>query len=181
LWDLRGERTGPAPDRAELERLWQRLAGKARSANQAVLLLAANPAHSIPFLRGRLKPAADVSRRVERLIGDLDDETFEVREKARASLEALGDAAEPAMRRALAKRPGLEARRRLERLLARVETGAAPGPLLRESRAVEALEQAGTAEARRLLRKLAGGAADAALTREARAALDRLGDRRRGG
>src|SRR5262249_54691138 len=77
LWDLGGERTGPAPDRAELERLWERLAGKARSANEAVLVLAAHPRHSVPFLRDRLKPAADVSRRIERLIADLDDDDFE--------------------------------------------------------------------------------------------------------
>jgi hypothetical protein len=46
--------------------------------------------------------------------------------------------------------------------------------LLRQSRAVEALERAGTPEAKTVLEKLGQGAADALVTREARAALGRM-------
>ena len=46
--------------------------------------------------------------------------------------------------------------------------------MLRQVRAVEALERAGTPEARAMLEKLGQGAADAPLTREARAALGRM-------
>jgi hypothetical protein len=45
-------------------------------------------------------------------------------------------------------------------------------------RALEVLELAGTAEARRLLRRLADGDGDAALRQEAKASLDRLGAER---
>jgi hypothetical protein len=45
---------------------------------------------------------------------------------------------------------------------------------LRQLRAIEVLERAGTAQAKKILSKLAGGAPDARLTREAKAALERL-------
>jgi hypothetical protein len=84
--------------------------------------------------------------------------------------------AEPAIRKALDGRPSAEQRRALEALL--------PGPALlhspeglRQVRAVEALERAGSVEARDLLKRLAGGVEGARLTREARAALDRLAGR----
>ncbi|HTU18889.1 MAG TPA: hypothetical protein VMG10_12590 [Gemmataceae bacterium] len=48
---------------------------------------------------------------------------------------------------------------------------------LRDSRALEVLEQLGTPEARGLLRRLADGAPEARLTREARAVLQRLAAR----
>jgi hypothetical protein len=68
-------------------------------------------------------------------------------------------------------------RRRAEGLLAKLR-GPAEGPeVLRALRAVEALELAGTAEARRLLAALAKGSAYDRQTREAEAALRRLGGR----
>jgi hypothetical protein len=52
--------------------------------------------------------------------------------------------------------------------------------VLRAVRAVEALELAGTGEARRVLEALAKGAGHDRLTREARAALRRLGGKAAG-
>jgi hypothetical protein len=49
---------------------------------------------------------------------------------------------------------------------------------LRLARAVEALERAGTVEARNLLKKLAAGQPGARLTEDARSALTRLAGRR---
>jgi hypothetical protein len=82
------------------------------------------------------------------------------------------DVAEPALRRALAGRPSLEVRQRLEKLLDQL---AHPSPdVLRALRAIEVLESVGTAEAKAVLGKLAAGQPGAGLTREAKAALRRL-------
>jgi hypothetical protein len=67
----------------------------------------------------------------------------------------------------------LEGRRQAERLLARHRGRLSPRRL-QQVRAVEALEHAGTAEARRLQEALAGGMPEARLTLEARATLRRL-------
>jgi hypothetical protein len=85
----------------------------------------------------------------------------------------LGEQAAPALEKALASRPSLEARRRL-RLLLRALEGTPSAEQLRQARAVQALEQAGTLDARTVLRRWAGGAPSARLTQDARAALRRL-------
>jgi hypothetical protein len=66
----------------------------------------------------RLKPDAPADpQRIAKLITDLDSEQFQVREKASQELEKMGEAAEPALLKALAGRPSEEARKRLERLV----------------------------------------------------------------
>ena len=111
--------------------------------------------------------------RLAGLIADLGSPRFADREAAESALEELGDQAAPALRRALEGRPGLEARRRIERLLDGLKDGSSP-TALRRSRAVQAMELAATAEAREVLRAWAAGAPEARLTREARAGLRRL-------
>jgi hypothetical protein len=101
----------------------------------------------------------------------------QVLEGAPAGLEELGPAAEPALRAARDARPAppgprRPARRRIEGLLEALAKPA--GERLRILGALEAVERAGTAEARDLLRSLAGGAPRAWLTQEARAAEARL-------
>jgi hypothetical protein len=63
-------------------------------------------------------------------------------------------------------------------LLEKAKNSDLTGESLRVSRAIEALEHAGTAAARELLNRLAAGAPGAWQTREAKSALRRL-DRRR--
>jgi WD40 repeat protein len=169
---------GPAarPTRPRLGALWADLAGGAPEAYQAVRALAAAPEQAVPYLRDRLRPVAPLTaadrERFARLLADLDSDAFTAREKAAAELERQGEAVEPLLRRALAGAPGPEVRRRLEKLLGALD--AQSPSRLRLLRAVEALEYAGGAEARRLLRELAGGAPGAWLTREAQASLGRL-------
>jgi len=87
-------------------------------------------------------------------------------------LTALKVAAVPALREALAGNLTLEARRRVEALLAHASpTVSEP---LRALRGVRILEQIATAEARRVLQTLARNDPETALAREARAALARL-------
>jgi WD40 repeat protein len=178
VWGLR-----PVPARLRhlgYERLWALLAADASTAGLAVQALAEDE-RSVPFLRGRLAPAKIDSARIARAIADLGSDEFTAREGAMKALATAGEAALPALRRALAARPSLEVRLRLEGLLERAEKGALSREQVRELRAVEALEQAGTPQARRLLEALAGGDADARLTREAKAALRRAGPGRKEG
>ena len=177
-------RQGPerAPDREELEALWNALekedAGKAHA---AIDKLAAAPEEMVPFFQKRMRPApAADAQHIARLIADLDSNRFAVREKARLGLENLGEAAEPALRKALASKPALSVHRQLEALLALLEKGPPPPDQLRTLRAITALERAATPQARRLLKELAGGAAEARLTRESRAALVRRAAHRAG-
>jgi RNA polymerase sigma factor (sigma-70 family) len=65
-------------------------------------------------------------------------------------------------------------RRRVAQLLDKVDSDVMTPDQLRGVRAVEALEYAGSGEARQLLQSLASGAAEARLTREAKASLARL-------
>jgi hypothetical protein len=114
------------------------------------------------------------TKRIERLIADLDDERFQVREQATRELQALAERAAPALRKAQAGKPTLEMRRRLDALLDRLDGTSPSTETVRQIRAVEALEFIGNAEARRLLDKLAAGPAETRLAQEAKAATVRL-------
>src|SRR5262249_41530798 len=109
-----------------------------------------------------------------RLLADLDSNRFAVREKATAALARLGELAEPDLRRTLRSRPQPETRRRLERLLQSLAEAIPTGERLQALRAVEVLEQIGTADARQVLQTLASGTPAAQLTQEAKASLERL-------
>ncbi|HEY7427506.1 MAG TPA: hypothetical protein VH682_24945, partial [Gemmataceae bacterium] len=102
-----------------------------------------------------------------------------VREKAATELEKLGPSALHALRKARDDRPALETRRRLEQLIEKQERAEwLPSPeRLRDRRALEVLERAGTSEAKDVLATLAGGAPGAWLTLDAKAALERLAQR----
>jgi RNA polymerase sigma factor (sigma-70 family) len=174
LWDLAPRQS--ADSRVTLSEWWADLTGQdAPKAYRAIHALAAHPTDSIALLRKHLRPAAPVDpKRLSRLIADLDSERFAVREDAVRQLEALGDLAGPALRRALRGGPSLEKSRRIEGLLGKLEAEKLTPEQLRAVRAVGVLEYAGTPGARRLLKELAGGAEGARLTREAKASLGRL-------
>jgi WD40 repeat protein len=171
-------RTPAGRSPAELEADWRDLAGDAAAGYAALGRLVASPGRTVPFLGKQLQSAKPVdARRIERLIADLDDGQFQVREQATRELEALAERAEPALRQARAGKPSAEARRRLDALLDRLDGARPSAETAREIRAVEALEWIGSPEARRLLDQLAAGPAEARLTREAREAAGRLARR----
>jgi dipeptidyl aminopeptidase/acylaminoacyl peptidase len=178
LWDLTGQAPGgklrPVDlTAAELEALWTDLAdADAARAYRAMGKLRAGSARSVPFLRTQLKPvvAAD-PQRVARLLRDLDSEVFARRKQASEDLAKLGEGAEPALRAALADKPSLEVRQRLEELIARTEF--LSPQRLRTLRSLEVLEHVPGTEARQLLQALAKGVEGTWLTREAQAALQR--------
>jgi WD40 repeat protein len=179
VWDLTGQAAGKALTAPELDVCWADLASDgAVLAQQTVRMLAGAPAQAVPYLDKRLQPVQIVDEaRVSRLIADLDNEEFAVREKASAELKNLGEGALPACRQALAKEPSAEVRSRLESLLkaqSEAWSGVSAEPL-RIVRALETLEFSGTIEAKQVLQRLARGAPGAALTEEAKAALGRMG------
>jgi hypothetical protein len=184
LWQVRGLGEGPRTWKAELaggdlEAFGNDLAATdASQAYEAIWALAAAPRQALPLCREHLLPSPpakdpQLPQRLARLIADLDANEFEVREKATLDLGKLGTAAEAAVRQALENPASLEARRRLERVLAPLEEQPAAN-VRRGLRSVEVLEQIGTPEARDLLKKVAKEASEAWLRQEAEAALDRL-------
>jgi RNA polymerase sigma factor (sigma-70 family) len=180
LWDMTGQQqhaglAAVALTFGQMEKLWVDLAQDAATADQAIWAFARESHQCVPFLKERLRPAAQAdSQQVARLIGDLDSPTFAVREKAAKALEEMGAAAEAALRRALAAKPTLEARRRLEPLLEKREK-----EVVRPLRAIEALEHVGTAESRQVLESLAKDSPNPRAAEAAAAALMRLAERRR--
>ncbi len=186
LWDVsgrlddKGRLRAAALSEGEAAALWEDLArGDARKAGQAIWTLTAAPQRTLALLRARLRPpdpppAADVAR-IGRLIDQLDDDDFATRDKAFQELGKLGEAAGPALRRALEGSPTAEAKRRIEELVERLDGQKLTPEELRAVRALEVLEQMHTPEARALLRKLAGGPAGNRLTIEAKIAVRRAG------
>ncbi|MGH7174185.1 MAG: sigma-70 family RNA polymerase sigma factor [Gemmataceae bacterium] len=177
VWDLqpalpRGK-TGNLRDK-EQSTCWTDLAADdARRAYAAIWRLTEAPDAAIPFLRRLVKTATDADAKVvRRLLADLDSDVFATREKASEQVAKLGPLAEPVLRQALEQKPTLEARRRMQLLLEKIDGQPATGEALRLLRALQVLENTG-AEGRRLLRELANGAEGAWLTREAKAALAR--------
>jgi WD40 repeat protein len=186
VWDLTGKLAAGEEwckplSAKDMEAAWHDLAGdNAGRAFDAICRLSAAPQEPVAFLRRQLRPVAAVdAKRIARLIGELDAEAFAAREKATRELEALGERAVEACRKALAGAPSAETRRRLEGLLVQIayQTGQPPPDRLRVLRALEVLERAGAAEARDVLATLARGAPGARLTEDARAALQRLDSR----
>jgi RNA polymerase sigma factor (sigma-70 family) len=180
VWDvLKGD--GERPSAAKLsaeqrEQLWADLAGAdGARAYRAIWALAAAPEQTVPLLRERLRlaPAPD-AKRLARLIADLDDDEFAVREKATRELEKLGPLARPALRQVLAGRPSAEVRLRAMKLLKKAEQVLPTTEQLRGGRAIEVLEQIGTAAARKALERLARQGPNVLLADDARAALGRL-------
>jgi WD40 repeat protein len=149
VWDLYAPTGGPITD-ADGQRLLTDLSGDPAIAFTAIRRLASHPAEAVALLRAHLKPtAATDPKRIAALVKALDADRFAAREQAGAELTKLGDEADGALRTALAGAPSAEARERLTLLLQKV---AAPTVArLRELRAVEALEVAGTPEAAALL------------------------------
>jgi WD40 repeat protein len=164
-----------------LRTLWIDLAdAEPGRAYRAVAALAEAPGPAVGLLKERLKALVERPdpRRLEKLIEDLESDTFAVRETANRELAEAGEAAGPALRKAVEKSPSVEVRRRVQDLLDRLaKEGLAP-ERLRAVRAVEVLERVGTPAARQVLADVARVTADPALADETRASLERLDGRR---
>jgi RNA polymerase sigma factor (sigma-70 family) len=153
LWDLTGQTPAGRLGRltqAALAGCWADLAGPdARRAYQAIRTLAATPEQALPFLRKELAEQPVDAARIAALLKDLDDDEFEVREKAMAELAKRGPEIEPLLRKVLANGPSAEVNDRVRRLLDNLAEKRQP-ETLRRRRALEVLTMIGTPEARKL-------------------------------
>jgi hypothetical protein len=180
VWDVAAfehpRRGGLRASPRGVEDLWTDLgSADAAAAYRAAWGLTAAPEQVMPMLARHLRPVPHVDpRQLEALVADLGARQFAVRQKAMEALDKLGDLAEPLLRKALASEPPLEVRRRVERLLDKLD-GEPSSSELRLLRAVTVLERTGTPPAHRLLQTLADGAPGARLTVEAQGAVRRLG------
>jgi len=184
VWDISSlALAGPVrktpPTAEEMEALWSDLASTdARRAHRGLGAMTTAPNRAIPWLRNHIHPVPRLKveqvKQVAQWLRELDDDGFEVREKAGEALAKLGEAVLPALRRAFTGAPSPEARRRIGHLLEDLaEVSPGPGQLA-SLRALEVLELISSADARALLKALAAGLPEARLTREAQATLVRL-------
>jgi WD40 repeat protein len=158
---------------AELGRFWVRLsADDAMAAFEGLACLIDGPERSVPFAKTQLKDMWVVDRKIEELIANLDSPKFRVREAASSELAKLGWSVEPALRKALLKKPSAEVTARIDRLLAQLPDDWQLHVFA--SRVTEMLERIGTPEARSLLVELAKGPSKNYLNHEAIASLKRM-------
>jgi hypothetical protein len=139
-----------------------------------------DPKQSAPYLSKKV--FLTDPKKVAQYIIDLNDNKFAVREKATAALASYGRWIEGVLREASKNPPSDEVRRRLDRLLKKLEGKEAitlDQERLRARRIIDLLEQCGTPEARQLLEAMSREAAEADLRETAAGALGRL-NRRKG-
>jgi WD40 repeat protein len=163
------------PDAQDADAQWDLLGdADAVRAGRAMAALEEFPEAATAVLKARLKPVeAPPAGRIDRLIADLDSDTFEVRQQAFKELSRLGEHAAPALRKALEGKPSAEMAKRAKELLSDLEGPVTDPQLLRQLRAVELLGRIGSPAARKVLQELAKGSPHARLTREAKASLER--------
>jgi WD40 repeat protein len=158
VWQVPQE-TQPAVvlDAGKQAQLWRELgSGDAHRAYEAMRVLAADPVRSLPFFKERLRPPpAPNMQRMVQLIADLDNDAYRVRERASKELAAAGAQLEDTLRKALAKAPSAEAKRRLRHLLACIREGGTSTETLRLLRILEVVDNLDTPEARQFLQELA--------------------------
>jgi sugar lactone lactonase YvrE len=182
LWDI-GRLVAPKKKKPlklttkQLRKLWDELGGtNADRAYSAAWALAASPKQSVPFIEKGIfakgKKATADAKKVAKLIAQLDDDDFDVRDKAAAELAKLGVAAKPALEKALNTTTSSEVGYRIRALLKRL--GGTPPSLTRGRRAVEVLEMIGTEAAQRALTMVAEKTKDADLKKDAKTTLKRL-------
>ena len=167
-------------DAAALEKLWQELADKdARLAHQAIGSLRQVPDKALPLLAERLEPilAATNTEEILKLIKQLNDDKFALREGATNQLKKLRPAADPLLEKTLSEGPSPEVGVRIRTILSSpLPTNTVdPTEQLRAQRIVYLLKLTGTKAARALLERISTNFPDQQVSRQAVAALAAMG------
>jgi WD40 repeat protein len=179
VWDMTFGANGSKPVRlspTDRDKAWKALAATAAApAYEVVVRLAADPDGSVLLVKKHIQPAPAIDGAVlDKLIDGLNNDRFAVRERAAAELDRLGKTVVGAVRARFDADSSPEVRERLAKFLEQHDRDEFTAEELRQERALELLEQIGTAEAREVLRELSKGEKTARLTRQADAALKRL-------
>jgi hypothetical protein len=163
----------------ELENLWSNLASAdARLAGRAIRTLVAGRKESVAYVKERLnrKPEPFDTERAARLVTELDDENFDVREDAFDSLDRLGPVTIKVLQQARTASKSTEQRKRIDALLRNhsADESGLSAEQLRTLRTIRVLEWCGTAEAQEILKELSQHPLEAGLNEDVRKALTRL-------
>jgi len=185
IWDVTC-RPPKTPGRAavtlmpsHIEAMWTELASNdVPTAFHAVWNVACAGRLATPLLKNKLKMLVPVDRqRITNILADINHEQYGRRDKAVQDLEKVGALCEPLIQQALKNPPSMDARRRLEKLLEKIN-GPLPSPdTLHVLRAIEALELANTAESRQILDTIAKETPPTRVSLDAKASLARLAKR----
>ena len=173
---LGGDRTAKIR-REELDAAWNDVASaEPLIGYRAMVRLVSAPGIALPFCSTRLiaTPRFDADR-VRRLMIQLDDDDFAVRERATEELGRYSESVRATLR--AAQRGGKlspEAASRVRRLLERLDGSETTPDRLRDTRMVQVLEWMATPDARSKLAELAKGEPGSPLTEDANLALARL-------
>ena len=158
IWDLTRGPNGAARKQTvtamDLEKRWADLLSEdGPTVNGAFWDLALAPEQSVPFIKEQMRPLfGGDARRAAKLIVELDDDSFDVREHASAGLAAMGPTIAPLLKHALAATQSTEVHHRLQELLSKLkETIPWERERLRIFRALTALEESRAPAARELL------------------------------
>ena len=159
---------------AEMDRLWRDLAATNASQSAAALSrLSQGGENAVAFLLKQLtKPPAVNTDNIDKLLIDLGNDQFAVRENAMRDLRKIGYLAAPALKQALEKPLAVEPKRRMKILLS--ELSVPPPAWLQANRGLEVLERIGNRPARTAFVTLAKQAPESWMRLEARQALQRL-------
>jgi WD40 repeat protein len=161
----------------ELAGGWTELADRDTvRAYRAVSKLVSSPSQSVRYLSEKisLRKIVPVDQ-IDKLVMELQSKKYDTREKSSHALREAGLQAVPALKRNLDRPASPEGRRRIEMLLVDIEHRESyiGTEVLREIRAIEALEAMRTPESRLILESLAKGA-PCTITEEAVRAVERL-------
>ena len=179
VWDC----TAPSLDRktsgeklspARLEELWSDLrSDEAPVAHRAMIALARRPDDAVTFLRSRSTDRVPDEKTYDRLVRDLDDPQFKTREAAQIEIVRIAPFAGSLIRRTLKDPPSLETKRRLSKVLEKVELS--EPDRVRWLRTCELLERIGTPQAQATLGVLRNHSELETSTDAARSLSERLG------
>jgi hypothetical protein len=187
IWDARRAVLGPQadnpPDAEAVAASWKQLASSdPQQAFAAIGKLIQVPQQTLELFQAEVDQVTKSvdQENLKRLIRELDDDRFDVREAAHKELLRLRAVADVLLRQALKNNPSAEVEYRISRIL---ETPVTEAPLpedelFRLRRMIYALELIGNDDAQRQLAALSSGHPNVIIMRDAGASLLRLKDAR---